>query len=127
MVLKIDTSKFFQVSLIAFAVIEGISFILSQIGVMDFIKAGWIIFIFLLVIILTTLWNFGMNLTSLKIKDLVFMLLVFALIVGLYLLLPILIPQLFSIIPGIEINYSIREFVSRTIGSVGSLMGTSVV
>jgi len=127
MAIKFDTTKFFQISLIAFIVIEALTWLLSQFDIgVTFLKGGWIIFMFLLVILLVTLWQFGTNLTSLKIKDFIFMILVLGVLVILYILLPQIIPQIFSVIPGNEIGYQLRDFFTKTLGSILKV-GTGVV
>lgn len=129
MALKIETNKFFQVSLISLIIIVGISWLVNQFfpGTLPSIKAGWLIFLFGIIILLVTIWQLGTNLTSLKIKDFIFMILILALLVALYLILPVVIPQIFSIIPGSEISYQFRNLLTKTLGSIGSMIGTGVV
>ena len=121
-----DPKKIFQVAIIAFVIVEMISFILSQLGIMDFIKGGFVIILFMLVILLTTLFGFGININQVKAKEIILMIVVLAILVLLFIFLPQAIPQLFSSIPGTEINYELRDFFTKTLGSVGSMMGTGV-
>lgn len=129
MAIKIDANKFFQVAAISFIVVEALSWLLNQIVPdLPFLKGGWIVFMFMLVILLTTLWNFGSNLYGLKPKDFIFMALVLAVIVVLYIFLPQAIPQLFSSIPSqISSGQTIRDFFVRTIGSAISISSSGVV
>lgn len=128
MPIKIDATKFFQISLIAFVTIEIITWLGNQFNIgIEFLKGGFVIFLFLLVILLVTLWQFGINFNSLKVKDFIFMFLVLLIVVLLYIVLPQAIPQLFSSIPSqITSGNTLREFFTKTIGSIGSMMGTGV-
>lgn len=125
---EIDPKKTFQIALISFIIVEGISWILSAISP-DFpmLKGGFILILFGLIILLTTLFNFGINITQVKAKEIILMLLVLLILVLLYIFLPQIVPQIFSIVPGNEINYELRDFFTKTIGSVGSMMGTGIV
>jgi len=120
---KIEPNKFFQVSLISLVVIVAVSWLVNQFspGTLPSIKFGWLFFLFGLVILLITLWQFGTNISSIKIKDIIFMILVLGLLIALYIFLPIAIPNLFSIIPGSEISYQFRDFFTKTLGSIGSI------
>jgi hypothetical protein len=122
MAIKIEPSKFFQVSLISLVIITIVSWLVNQFapGTLPAIKFGWIFLLFGLVIFLVTLWQFGTNINSIKIKDIIFMLLVLGLIVVLYIFLPQFIPQIFSI-------HQIKDFFTETLGSIGGSMGTGIV
>lgn len=115
----LDSKKIFEISLISFVIVEAISFLLSQLGVMDFIKGGFIIFMFLGVILLVMLWQLGMNIMQIKIKEIIIMVLILAIITLLYVILPQVLPQLFSSI-GMDqtSSNSLREFFRINFGSI---------
>jgi uncharacterized membrane protein len=124
-----DSKKLIEISIISLVIIEGLSFILNKISPdIPFIKGGFIIFLFLAVIVLVTLYNFGTNLTSLKIKDFLFMFLVLLISVALYIILPMAIPQIFSV-NGIDPTpaNSLKDFLVNSLGSIVNISGTGVI
>ena len=115
---KINASKFLQVVLIAFAVIQGISWVLAELDVFPIIKGGWFLLLMLIVISLTTLFSLGRNITALNLKkDLIFILLVFGGIVAAFIFLPQVVPQIFST-QALEMS----EYIKQTINSVIGLL-----
>lgn len=119
----IDTKHLLQITLISFAIIEGLSYLASQLGLIDFVKGGFFLILMLVVIFLSTLFNLGTNITSLKTRDIILMLVTLLIVVALYFLLPLVIPQIYSIIPGQQI----RDQLFKIFGSVASLGGTGVI
>jgi ABC-type transport system involved in multi-copper enzyme maturation permease subunit len=126
--IKIESQKVFTVSLVCLVVITAISWLINQFapGTLPNLKVGFIFILFGVVILLTTVFTLGLNISTLKIKDIIFMIIILAILVALYIFLPSVIPNVFSIIPGNEINYQIRDFFSKTLGSVAGMMGTGV-
>lgn len=125
MVLKfgIDTNKFFQATIIAFLVIQGVSWILSQVSDIPLIKGGWFLILVLVVILMTILYTIGKDFTTLSLKkDGIFILLVFVAIILLFLILPSIIPQIFS-----TSGLQFREFIIKSIGNIIGYTGTGVV
>ncbi|MFA6073989.1 MAG: hypothetical protein WC758_07780 [Candidatus Woesearchaeota archaeon] len=118
----IEPKKVFELSIISFVILEALSFLLDKLGLMSFIKAGWIIFMFLLVIILTMLFNLGINLSQIRTKEIVLSLIVLLLTISVYFFIPLVLPQIFSIIPGNEI----RSQLVQTLGSVAGI-GTGII
>ena len=116
---KIDPTKLFQVVLIAFVVIQGISFVLSELDVFPIIKGGWFLLLILTLITLTTLFTLGKNITQLEIKkNLVFIVLVFGLIILAFVYLPTYLPQIFS-----SASIDIGETVRESSGTIGQNIG----
>jgi magnesium-transporting ATPase (P-type) len=123
MAIKLEPQKLLAVSVISFVIVEALSWLLNKISPdIPFLKGGWILILFGIVILLTTLYNFGIEITNIKIQQVIFMILVMAILVLLYIFLPQIVPQIFSIIPGSEVSNGVREFLTKTIGSV---MGVS--
>jgi len=119
---KINASKFFQVVLIAFVVIQGISWLLSELDIFPIIKGGWFLLLLLVIVGLTTLFSLGRSITQLEIKkNLLFIILIFGAIIVAFIFLPDYLPQIFSIQ-----SLEIREFLQEVIGTIGK-MGTGVV
>jgi hypothetical protein len=114
----IDTKHLLQITLIAFAIIEGLSYLLSQLGVIDFISGGFFLIIILVVIFLSTLFNLGTNISSLKTRDIALMIIVLVLVVALYFILPLAIPSVFSI-------FSSQEVRDNLVHSLASVAGIS--
>jgi antibiotic biosynthesis monooxygenase (ABM) superfamily enzyme len=75
----------------------------------------------LLVVFLSTLFNLGTNIQSLKLRDIVLMIIVLVIVIVLYFLLPLAIPTIFSIIPGQEM----RDQLVKSIASVAGI-GTGI-
>lgn len=106
---KIDPSKMFQVVLIVFIVAQGISWLLSELDIFPLISGGWFLLLLLIGVGLTTLFSLGKNITTLEIKrNLLFIVIVFAIIILSFIFLPQLIPQIFST-SSIEFGESIKE------------------
>ncbi len=118
---KIDPTKLFQVVLIAFVVIQGISFVLSELDVFPIIKGGWFLLLILTLITLTTLFTLGKNITQLEIKkNLVFIVLVFGLIILAFVYLPTYLPQIFSS-SSIDIGETVRESSGTIVQNIGAI------
>lgn len=118
----IDIKKVFILSLISFAIIEGLLFLADSFGITSFVKGGFFLLLMLLVIFLSTLFNLGTNVQSLKLRDIILMGIVLLVVVALYFLLPLAFKNLFSIIPGQEI----RDQLVKSLNSVVSISGTGI-
>jgi membrane-associated HD superfamily phosphohydrolase len=106
---RIQPGKFFQVVLIAFAVLQFTSWILDELDIFPLIKGGWFLMLLLAIVALTTLFTIGRTRTPLELKrNALFILLVFAIIVGLVIFLPKYIPQIFSA-SSIEFGEAIKQ------------------
>lgn len=114
-----DPKKMFYILVIAFVAVELISWVLSQFDFgIPLLKGGFIIILLGLAILLTTLFTFGISIMQVRAKEIVLMVLTLAILVLLYVFLPQIVPQLFSAIPGNEINTQLRSFFTSTLGSV---------
>ncbi len=119
---RIQAGKFLQVVLIAFAVIQGISFLLSELDIFPIIKGGWFLLLMLAVIGLTTLFSLGRNITTLELKkNLLFIILVLGAIIASFIFLPDYLPQIFS-----ASSLEIKDFLREVIGTIAKV-GTGVV
>ena len=119
----INSDKFFQVTIVAFLAIQGISWIISQVSDIPILKGGWFLILTLVIILLTTLYTIGKNFTTLNLKkDGIFMLLVFIAIVLLFIFLPKIIPSIFS-----ASGFEFREFLIKNAGNIIDYGGTGVV
>lgn len=109
---RIQAGKFLQVVLIAFAVIQGISWLLSELNIFPIIKGGWFLLLMLAVIGLTTLFSLGRNITTLELKkNLLFIILVLGAIGASFIFLPDIIPQIFSA-SGLEFQKVLEEVLT---------------
>jgi len=119
---RINASKFFQVVIIAFVVVQGLSWLLSELDIFPILKGGWFLLLLLVVVGLTTLFSLGKNVTQLEIKrNLLFIILIFTAIIAAFIFLPDYLPQIFSIQ-----SLEVREFLREIIGTIGKV-GTGVV
>lgn len=121
---KIEPKKFASVFLLAFVVVEAISWLASmffpELGIL---KGGWILLLFIAATIFSMLFNFGQEITDLKLKDFVFLTLVVIALIAAWIILPQVIPQIFSIN-----GYEFRNFFIKGINSIsGMSFGTGVV
>ena len=115
---NIDTTKFFIALLVGFSVVQIGSYVLSELGLMPFIKIGWGIMLMLVTILMTTLFTLGKNITQLNLKrDGPFIALIFVTIILMFIFLPSIIPQIFST-AALEMKDSLQETIA-TISRLG--------
>lgn len=120
---KIDTSKFFITLLLIFVAVQSSIWIASKyIPEVQFIKMGFILFLFLAVSAIVSIFMLGKNLGTLKKEDLIFIFIQFLAIVGLFIFLPRAIPQIFSSV-SLEISEVIRETAGSVIAGIGEGIG----
>ena len=118
----IDEKKYFQVVFFSFLAVQILSWAISSVSATPILKGGSMIFLFMAVVLIVTLYNIGRDFTSLNLKkDGIFIIFVFVTIIILFIALPKLIPQIFSA-SGIQF----REFIIKTAGNVAGY-GTGVV
>lgn len=119
----IDEKKYFQVVLFSFIAVQVLSWAISSVSDTPILKGGQMLFLFLIAILLVTLYSIGKDFTTLSLKkDGVFILLVFVAIILLFLMLPSIIPSIFS-----ASGFEVREFIIKTAGNIMSYGGTGVV
>jgi len=95
--LGIDRKKYFQIVLISFLAIQLVSWVISSVSDVPILKGGPMFFLFLIVILFTTVYSLGKNLSTISIKkDGLVILLVFVTIIILFLILPVIVPEIFS-------------------------------
>jgi len=112
---RFNTLKFFQALLFGFLAVQIISWILSEFDIMPIIKGGPMLLLFLVVIGMVSLLVLGKRLGQLSLKkDLLFILLVFAAVILLFIFLPDIVPQIFSA-GGMELKEFLRENVATVI------------
>jgi len=113
--LDINTTKFFSAVLISFIIIQAVSFLLAELDIMPLIKMGWVLFLFLIIIGITSIFILGKKIGTLNLKqDGPFILLVFGLIIILFVFLPDIVPQIFSS-KSLEISETIKETLNTII------------
>lgn len=119
----IDEKKYFQVVFFSFLAVQILSWAISSVSTTPILKGGPMIFLFMAVILIVTLYNIGRDFSSLSLKkDGIFIIFVFIAIIILFIALPKLIPQIFSA-SGLEI----RNFIIKSGGNIFSYGGTGVV
>ena len=96
--LKINVNKLFQAVLIGFVAVQIVSWVISSfVSDIPLLKGGPLLFLFLIIILFSTLYTLGQNINQLNIKrDGLFVLLVFGAVIALFIFLPNIIPQIFS-------------------------------
>jgi hypothetical protein len=105
----LDASTFFIALLVTFVAVQGGIWIISQyVPDFEFIKMGWILFLFLAVSAIVSIFMLGKNLGTLRRDDYIFIGIQFLAIVGLFIFLPKYIPEIFSTY-SIEVSDSIRQ------------------
>jgi len=112
---RFNVNKFFIALLLIFITIQVGSWILAEYDIIDIgvIKGGWILFLFLAVTAIITIYVIGKRLGTLTKQDIFFVVVVFLAIVGLFYYLPKYIPQIFS-----THSLQISETIKSTIHSV---------
>ena len=116
------SQKFFQTVLVAFVAVQILSWLVSSVSDIPILKGGFLLFLFMVVILFVTLYSIGENITTLDLRrDGLFIVLVFGTIGLLFILLPSIIPEIFST-NGMEI----REVLRETIGQIVNIGSTGV-
>ena len=122
--MRIDTSKLFQAIVIGFILIQGLSWILSSVSPeIPLLRGGWFLFLMLIAIVVVTSFIVGKNIWQLDFKkDGIFIFLVFIAVTLLFLILPEVVPKIFSA-GGMEF----REYLIKSFGNIAGFGGTGVV
>jgi len=97
MINKISIKEFVQVLLLTFLVIQVSSFLLTAILGFPLLKLGYAFLLFATITFLITIWTLGLNLNNLNNKTMIFMLVVLASVIALFVLMPKYIPDIFSV------------------------------
>lgn len=119
---RIDVKKFFQIVLVGFLAVQIVSWIISSISDIPIIKGGPMLFLFLIVILIVTLFSIGRDLKTFEMKrDGLLLLLVFGAVILLFLVLPSIVPEIFST-SGMEFRNFLRENIG-TIIQIGTGVG----
>lgn len=117
----INITKMLQVILIAFAGVELLSFVVSSISPsVPFIKGGFLLILFGVIIFLSYLWSFAINIKDINLKrDIPILLFLIGVVGLLYYIMPLIVPQLFSVVEG-SAGQQTREYLNSILGSVVS-------
>lgn len=119
---KLDEKRFFLALLFGFITIQVVSWILSEYTDFPILKGGPILLFFLVIVGIVSLFVLGKRLGDLDLKkDGIFILFVFISLILLFIFIPKIVPEIFSV-GGAEI----REFLRGTIGTVMKV-GSGVV
>ncbi len=120
---RFNMGKFFQALLLGFLAVQLTSWIISSfLPDIEILKGGPMLLLFLVIIGIISLFVLGRRLGQLTLKrDLLFILLVFGAIITLFIFLPQVVPQIFSV-GGIEFGEYIEQTISTIVG-----MGPGVV
>lgn len=121
---RFNVNKFFVGLLLIFIVIQAGAWFLYNYTDIDVpnIKAGWILFLFLAISAITSVFILGKRLGALQKYDIIFVIVEFLAIVGLFYYLPKYIPQIFS-----SYSLEIADTIKNSIASVIEITGTSLV
>lgn len=118
-IFNFDTQKVLIALLFSFIVLQLALYMMSEFGLIGVIKLGWVLFLFLAIVGITSLFTIGKRIGQLDLKkDLPFILIVFSLIIIAFIFLPDYLPQIFSSF-SIEIGRVVKE-------SLGSMIRTSI-
>ena len=94
---KLDEKKFFQSLVLGFVAVQLVSLVLSNLFDVELIKGGYILFLFLFTILITTTFTIGKKIGELNLKrDGPFILFVFLSVIALFILIPKIVPEIFS-------------------------------
>ena len=91
-----DVNKLFITLLIIFVALQAGSYIYSEFVDSTPLKLGWTFFLMLVIVAIISLYTLSKKIGSLDGKDIIFIVIEFAAIVGLFYYLPDIIPQIFS-------------------------------
>lgn len=121
---RFDVNKFFVALLLIFVVIQAGVWLLYNYTDIDVpnIKAGWILFLFLAISAITSIFILGKRIGNLDKRDIIFVVVEFLAIVGLFYYLPIYLPQIFS-----SYSLEVADTIKNSVASVIKITGTSLV
>jgi len=113
-----NTTQFFTALVLIFVTIQISSWLLAEYTDFEMLKMGWILFLFLIVSALVSIFVLGKKIGSLNKQDIIFIIIEFLAVAGLFWKLPDLVPQIFS-------TYSIQisEVIKESVGSIINLQG----
>ena len=116
--LNIDTTKLFIASLLSFAIIQVMLWILSELDIIPLIQIGWVFLLAVAIVGIVSLFVLGKKIGTLDLKrDGPFILVIFVSIIALFIWLPNLVPQIFSS-TALEMGDYFKELVA-TISRLG--------
>lgn len=119
---RLDVKKFFQIVIVGFLAVQLVSWAVSYVSDIPIIKGGSMLFLFLIVILIVTLFSIGKDLKSFDIKrDGLLLFLVFGAVLLLFVTLPSIVPEIFST-SGIEFKNFLRENIGTVI-QIGTGVG----
>ena len=123
---RFDVNKFFISLLLIFIVIQVGSWILAEYDIIDIkvLKGGWILFLFLAVTAIITIYIIGKRIGTLTKQDIFFVIVVFLAIVGLFYYIPKYIPQIFST-QSLQISEIIKNTIHSVMGEWGGTIGNT--
>ncbi len=121
---RIDADKFFIALLFSFVAIQLGSWILSSlIPKLPLIKGGWVLFLFLIIITITTLYTLGKNIKDFNFRrEGMVIFFIFIIVFLLFIFIPKMVPEIFSVL-GTEI----REFFRENVGTIIRLSPSGIV
>jgi len=93
-----DVNKLFITLLLIFVALQAGSYLYSEFVDAEPLKLGWAFFIMLIVVTIISLYTLSRRIGSLDGKDIIFIVIMAASIIALFIYLPDLIPQIFSAI-----------------------------
>ena len=114
--------NYFASIITSFIVVQGVIFLLSQYTDFQFIKLGWILFLFLTVSIIVSIFSVSLKIGDLKKEDYIFLGIQLLSIVAAFLFLPKFIPEIFSSY-SIGISDTLREVTGSIVVSIGQGIG----
>ena len=94
----IDVNKYFITLLLIFVALQAGSYIYSQFVNSTPLKLGWAFLLVLVTVAIISLYTLSKQIGNLDGKDMVFIIIEFGVIIGLFMYLPDLLPQIFSAI-----------------------------
>jgi len=121
---KFSANEMFKAVLVGFLATQLISWIISAFTDIPILKGGPMLILFLVIVVITTLYTLGQNITQVNIKkEGILILLVFGIILALIMFLPDYLPQIFSS-QSIELGETIKETMISVIKlSSGGVVG----
>jgi len=123
---RFNVNKFFIALLLIFVTIQVGSWILAEYDIIDIkvLKGGWILFLFLAVTAIISIYITGRRIGTLTKQDIFFVVVVFLAIVGLFYYLPTIIPQIFSS-QALEMSETIKNTIHSVMGEWSGTIGNA--
>jgi len=116
--------NYFAAIISTFVVVQGAIWLLSQYTDFQFLKMGWILFLFATSSLIVSIFIVGLKLGELNKEDYIFLGIQFLSVIAIFIFIPRFIPEIFSTY-SIQVSDTIREATGSIVASIGQGIGVA--